>query len=81
MKVCAFFGNDYDFVRKGRREHRHKEDVKEKVKEQIINLIENEEVCTFLVGEKGGFEVDAYDAVLEMKKTVSADKFCFICGI
>ena len=41
-------------------------ELREKVKAQIINLIENENVTDFLVGEIGGFEKDAYDAVLDV---------------
>ena len=37
-------------------------------KEQIINLMENEDVTTFFVLYIGGFEEDAYDAVLEVKE-------------
>lgn len=40
----------------------------EKVKQQIINLIQNEGVNQFLVGEIGGFEQDSYDAVLSVKE-------------
>lgn len=35
---------------------------------EVINLIENEDVDTFLVGEKGGYEIDAYDVVLDVQK-------------
>lgn len=67
-KTCAFFGNDYDFMHGWKRERRPKPELKEKIKTQIINLIENENVDTFLVGELGGFESDAYDTVLEVHK-------------
>lgn len=67
-KVCAFLGNDYDFVWRRRREHKPNKQVQEKVREQIINLIENEDVSIFFVGEKGGYEEDAYDAVLDVKE-------------
>jgi len=67
-KICAFLGNDYDFMHGRKRERRPRIWLKEKVKEQIINLIENEDVTTFFVGEIGGFEEDAYDAVLEAKE-------------
>lgn len=43
--------------------------LKEKIKAQIINLIKNENVDTFLVGEIGGYEEDAYDTVLEVFKS------------
>lgn len=67
-KTCAFFGNDYDFIWRGRREERQKPQVRERVKEQVIKLIEDKGVDTFLVGEIGGYERDAYDAVLEVKE-------------
>ena len=41
--------------------------LKEKIKQQIVNLIERERVDTFFVEELGGFENDAYDAVLELR--------------
>lgn len=67
-KTCAFLGNDYDFMSGRKRIRRPKPELKLKIQEQIINLIENEDVDTFLVGEIGGFEEDAYDAVLEIKE-------------
>lgn len=67
-KVCAFLGNDYSFMRGRKRERRPDFILQNKVKEKIIELIENENVTDFLVGEIGGFEDDAYDAVLEVKK-------------
>ena len=51
-----------------KRIRRPKPELKEKIKAQIINLIENENVDTFLVGEIGGYEEDAYDTVLEVFK-------------
>lgn len=66
-KVCAFLGNDYDSMSGRTRIRRPNQQVKDCLKEQIINLIENEDVDTFLVGEKGGYEVDSYDTVLEVK--------------
>ena len=59
-------GNDYDFVSGRRRLRRPKPELKLKIQEQIINLIENKDVDTFLVGEIGGFEEDAYDSVLKV---------------
>ncbi len=67
-KICAFLENNYDFMHGRKRERRARVWLREKVKEQIINLIENEDVTTFFVGEIGGFEEDAYDAVLEAKE-------------
>ncbi len=51
-----------------KRIRRPKPELKEKIKAQIINLIENENVDTFFVGEIGGYEEDAYDTVLEVFK-------------
>lgn len=42
--------------------------LKEKIKKAIINLITTENVTEFFVGHIGGFEEDAYDSVLEVKK-------------
>lgn len=67
-KTCAFLGNDYDFMHGRKRERRPRIWLREKVKEEIINLIENEDVTEFLVGELGGYEKDAYDTVLEVQK-------------
>lgn len=67
-KVCAFLGNDYDFMSGWTRHHTPNESIKARLREQIINLIENEDVSTFLVGELGGYEVDAYDTVLDIKE-------------
>ena len=67
-KTCAFFGNDYDFMYGRKRMRCPNLPLKEKIKQQIINLINNENVDTFLVGEIGGFEEDAYDTVLEVQQ-------------
>lgn len=58
-KTCAFFGNDYQWSRS---------DIRKKVKEQILKLIDEEDVDTFIVGVKGAYENDAYDAVLDVRK-------------
>lgn len=42
--------------------------LKARIREEAINLIENEDVDTFLVGEKGGYEIDAYDVILDLQK-------------
>ncbi len=60
-KVCAFLGNDYEHFAKPKL-------IKERVKEQILKLIQEEDIDTFLVGEIGRYEQDAYDAVLEMRE-------------
>ena len=77
-KICAFLGNDYDFMRGRKRERRPDYALKEKIKEQIINLINNENVTKFLVGEIGGFETDAYDAVLEVQKSFPQIKIILV---
>ena len=67
-KICAFLGNDYDKICGKPCWHRTPEGLKERIKAEIINLIENEDVTEFLVGELGGYEKDAYDTVLEVQK-------------
>lgn len=67
-KTCAFLGNDYDKICGKPCWHRTPEGLKERIKAEIINLIENEDVTEFLVGELGGYEKDAYDTVLEVQK-------------
>lgn len=67
-KTCAFLGNDYDKIFGRWCGHNTPPNLKERIREQIINLIENEDVDTFLVGELGGYEIDAYDTVLEVQK-------------
>ena len=61
-----FLCKDYDFMNGRRRLCRSNQKLKLKIQTQIINLIENEGVDTFLVGEIGGFEEDAYDSVLKV---------------
>lgn len=58
-KSCAFFGNDYKWSRS---------DIIEKVKKQAFRLIDEEDVDTFLVGVKGAYENDAYNAVLDVRE-------------
>ena len=67
-KVCAFLGNNYDKF--GIIEFGHPTPVglKARIRQEIINLIENKDVDTFLVGEIGGYEKDAYDVVLSVQK-------------
>ena len=67
-KSCAFLGNDYDKIFGKPCGHNTPAGLKERIKAEIINLIKNEDVDTFLVGELGGYEIDAYDTVLEVKK-------------
>lgn len=67
-KTCAFLGNDYDKTLGMYCGHRTPAGLKARIREEVINLIENEDVDKFLVGEKGKFEIDAYDVVLELQK-------------
>ena len=46
-KTCAFFGNDYIWS---------KPEIIEQIKEQVLLLIKNNDVKTFLVGQKGAYE-------------------------
>ncbi len=63
-KTCAFLGNDYQWTKNSS----DRNALIEKVKEQIFKLIDEEDVDTFLVGAKGAYENDAYDAVLKVRK-------------
>ena len=67
-KTCAFLGNNYDKFLDIELGHRTPAGLKARIREEVINLIENEDVDTFLVGEIGGYEVDAYDVVLDVQK-------------
>ena len=58
-KSCTFLGNDYQWSRS---------DIIEKIKKQALRLIDEEGVDTFLVGVKGAYERDAYNAVLQIKQ-------------
>ena len=59
-KTCAFLGNDYDKILGMKRGHQTPPNLKTHLREEIIKLIENEDVDTFLVGEIGGYEVDGF---------------------
>lgn len=63
-KTCAFFGNDYQWTKNSS----DRNALIEKVKEQILKLIDEEDVDTFFVGVKGAYENDAYDTVLDVRK-------------
>ena len=67
-KTCAFLGNNYDKFLNVNLGHHTPPNLKARIREEVINLIENEDVDTFLVGEKGGYEIDAYDVVLDVQK-------------
>ena len=77
-KTCAFLGNDYDKILGKKCGHRTPPGLKVRIREQAVNLIENEDVDTFLVGEKGGYEVDAYDVVLELQKEYPHIRIIFV---
>lgn len=77
-KTCAFLGNDYDKILGMKCGHRTPPGLKAQIREQAVNLIENEDVDTFLVGEKGGFEIDAYDVVLELQKEYPHIRIIFV---
>ena len=67
-KTCAFLGNNYDKVLKIKLGHCTPPNLKARIREEIIKLIKNEGVDSFLVGEIGGYEIDAYDVVLEVQE-------------
>lgn len=67
-KTCAFLGNNYDKFSNIKLGHCTPPNLKQCLRSKIINLIENENVDTFLVGEIGGYEIDAYDVVLDVQK-------------
>ena len=77
-KTCTFLGNDYDFICGRKRIRRSDLELREKIEEKIINLIEKENVTNFLVGEIGGFEKDAYDTMLKIKKIFPNIKIIFV---
>ena len=67
-KPVLFLGNDYDKFLNMKLGHKTPPNLKEQIRKAAINLIENEDVDVFLVGEKGSYEVDAYDTILEVQK-------------
>ena len=67
-KTCAFFGNDYIGS---------KPEIIEKIKEQVLLLIKNNDVNTFWVGQKGAYENDAYNSVLQIKQKHNNIKIVF----
>lgn len=62
-KICCFAGHAtlYD----------DKETIKSKLKKEIINLIENENVTTFYSGGKGAFDWLCAETLKELKKEYS----------
>ena len=67
-KICAFLGNSYDKFLNLKIGHNTPPNLKARIREEVINLIEHEDVDTFLVGEIGGYEKDAYDVVLAVQR-------------
>ena len=68
-KTCAFFGNDYIWS---------KPEIIEQIKEQVLLLIKNNDVKTFLVGQKGAYENDAYNSVLQIKQQYNNIKILLV---
>ena len=64
-KVCAFLGNNY--------KHFRPTHILEQISEQMRKLYNEENVRTFLVGNKGAYEIDAYLTVLNMRTTELPD--------
>ncbi|MBR1605142.1 MAG: hypothetical protein IJ660_03440 [Alphaproteobacteria bacterium] len=58
-KTCAFLGNDYGLGQPI--------GLMDKVVKQIRRLITDEGVDTFLVGEKGSYEIDTYHTIINLK--------------
>lgn len=70
-KSCTFLGNDYQWSRS---------DIIEKIKKQALRLIDEEGVDTFLVGAKGAYEKDAYNAVLQIKQDNPSIRIVFVAS-
>ncbi len=65
--ICTFFG------------HRDcSENVREKLREAIVGLIENDSVDTFYVGEQGNFDRLVYAELKELKKRYPTIKYRII---
>lgn len=61
MKICTFAGHAQLYGDNS---------IREKLKKEIINLIENQEVTTFYNGGKGQFDCLCADCVKELKKII-----------
>ena len=61
MKTCSFAGHSNIF---------NQDEVKIRLKNEIINLIENKNVTTFYSGGKGDFDWLCADTLKEIKKTI-----------
>ncbi len=59
-KVCAFLGNDYEHFATPKL-------INERIKKEILRVIQEDGVNTFYVGEIGQYEKDAYDTLLEVQ--------------
>lgn len=69
MKTCSIIGH---------REIKVSEDLKEKVKEVVIHLIKEKDVCTFLFGSKSKFNSLCYDVITELKTIFPTIKRIFV---
>ena len=68
MKTCAFTGHRPQHLPFGMNENDKRcTDLKETLKEQIINLIETEDVTHFITGMALGVDLYAAEIVLDLK--------------
>ena len=68
MKTCAFTGHRPQHLPFGMNENDERcTDLKETLKEQIINLIETEDVTHFITGMALGIDLYAAELVLDLK--------------
>lgn len=68
MKTCAFTGHRPQHLPFGMNENDERcTDLKETLKEQIINLIETEDVTHFITGMALGVDLYAAEIVLDLK--------------
>lgn len=68
MKTCAFTGHRPQHLPFGMNENDERcTDLKETLKEQIINLIEKEDVTHFITGMALGIDLYAAEIVLDLK--------------
>lgn len=70
MKICCFAGHSSIFGKK---------DLSEKLRKEIVNLIENHNVTTFYNGGKGDFDWLCAKTIQELKKEYSSIKsYCIL---
>ncbi len=71
MKACCFAGHATLYG--------NEETIKSKLKNEIINLIENHDVTTFYSGDKGSFDWLCARTICEIKKDYSSIKsYCIL---